>query len=40
MFGGAGSVRRFTYDSPVLPDVWLQHMNETAAKKGRIDTHR
>ncbi|MEA2344266.1 MAG: hypothetical protein QOF63_2435, partial [Thermoanaerobaculia bacterium] len=27
---GAGTVRRFTQDSPVLPDVWLQYMNETA----------
>ena len=25
---GAGRVRRFTQDSPVLPDVWLQYMNE------------
>ena len=30
---GAGTVRRFTQDSPVLPDVWLQYMNETAGKK-------
>src|SRR5437588_33640 len=25
---GAGRVHRFTQDSPVLPDVWLQYMNE------------
>jgi hypothetical protein len=27
---GAGRARRFTQDSPVLPDVWLQYMNEAA----------
>jgi len=25
---GSGRVRRFTQDSPVLPDVWLQYMGE------------
>ena len=25
---GAGSVRRFTQDTPVLPDVWIQYMTE------------
>src|SRR5438270_6843381 len=29
---GAGRARRFTQDSPVLPDVWLQYMNEAAAE--------
>src|SRR3954468_11963436 len=29
---GAGRVHRFTQDSPVLPDVWLQYMNEGAAE--------
>jgi hypothetical protein len=25
---GAGPVHRFTQDPPVLPDVWLQYVNE------------
>jgi hypothetical protein len=35
---GAGRVRRFTQDSPVLPDVWLQYMNE-AADEGSADPY-
>src|SRR5947209_17813733 len=35
---GAGRVRRFTQDSPVLPDVWLQYMNE-AADEGSADRY-
>jgi hypothetical protein len=31
---GTGTVRRFTQDSPVLPDVWLQYMTAAAAKRG------
>src|SRR3954451_21799570 len=31
---GAGRVHRFTQDSPVLPDVWLQYMNEAADEGG------
>ena len=31
---GAGRVRRFTQDSPVLPDVWLQYMNEGVDEAG------
>ena len=27
---GTGTVRRFTQDSPVLPDVWLQYMTAAA----------
>jgi len=27
---GTGTARRFTQDSPVLPDVWLQYVNEAA----------
>jgi serine protease AprX len=27
---GTGTARRFTQDSPILPDVWLQYMNEAA----------
>ena len=27
---GTGTVRRFTQDSPVLPDVWLQYMTASA----------
>jgi hypothetical protein len=27
---GTGTVRRFTQDSPVLPDVWLQYMHASA----------
>ncbi|MEA2329698.1 MAG: serine protease AprX [Thermoanaerobaculia bacterium] len=36
---GAGTVRRFTQDSPVLPDVWLQYVNE-AANEGSRGQHR
>ena len=35
---GAGRVHRFTQDSPVLPDVWLQYMNE-AADDGNADRY-
>src|SRR4051795_793998 len=35
---GAGRVRRFTQDSPVLPDVWLQYMNE-GVDEGSADAY-
>lgn len=34
---GAGSVRRFTQDSPVLPDVWLQYTTASADAGPRDD---
>lgn len=36
---GTGTVRRFTQDSPVLPDVWLQYMNEAEGKRKFVDRY-
>ncbi|MEA2239444.1 MAG: serine protease AprX [Thermoanaerobaculia bacterium] len=34
---GTGTVRRFTQDSPVLPDVWLQYMAEAEGENESED---
>lgn len=36
MFGG-GSVRRFTQDSPVLPDVWIRYFNARKKEEKRVE---
>ena len=32
---GTGRARRFTQDSPVLPDVWLEYAKQPADDAGR-----
>src|SRR6185436_8665334 len=32
---GTGRARRFTQDSPVLPDVWLEYAKQPAEETGR-----
>ena len=36
MFGG-GTVRRFTQDSPVLPDVWIRYFNARKKDEKRVE---
>ena len=31
---GTGRARRFTQDSPVLPDVWLEYAKQPAGRRG------
>ncbi|HEV8242201.1 MAG TPA: S8 family serine peptidase [Thermoanaerobaculia bacterium] len=34
---GSGTVRRFTQDSPVLPDVWIKYFNARSKREQRIE---
>src|SRR5687768_11235136 len=33
---GSGHVRRFTQDSPVLPDVWIEYATDPAKKQEQV----
>ena len=37
---GTGRARRFTQDSPVLPDVWLEYAKQPADDPGRRPARR
>ena len=36
---GSGHVRRFTQDSPVLPDVWIEYATDPSKKQEQVTRH-